>query len=140
MTCPISAFKGKGVITYYPDREPKSKALEYLYNKYGTYAVLIVDYRKPLQAVQNNNDKVRPDGMPYDCLECQINDFKNGYMWGRYRHDANCKYNKHGKYLTWVKYKADLQIIRKFKLDLKSNLTILAVPLTLLAFIYMIRK
>lgn len=114
--CNCSSFKGKKAVTYYPDKNPVSKALKEWYIKTGEYATLTVDFTQPQPDCQMGSFDKRPDGNLYNCLECQINDFKKGYMWSRWHVDANCKYDKNGKYALWVKYPAYYKVLRNDKI------------------------
>ena len=111
--CSLSDFKGSSTTTYYPDMKPKSAALAWYYDKTGNYCTITVDWREPLEISKivrysNTEYNTRPDGKRADDYNAQINDFTNGYLWSRFRFNECGKSDPNGKYLAWIKYKAEL--------------------------------
>lgn len=111
--CKPSNFRGTGAITYYPDKKPKSSALEWYYNTTGNYCTLRVDYKNPLEiaklvAYSDKEYNTRPDGRRADDYAAQIDDFMNGYMLGRFRFNRCGIADRNGKFIAWIKYKAEL--------------------------------
>ena len=110
--CDCNVWRGKGSITYYPDREPKSAALEWKLNTDREYYTLTVDYTTVYDC-KAGDWNTRPDGKVWNHYPAQFEDFKNGYMWGRVRYNECGKPDRNGKYVYWVQYKATLQFVKK---------------------------
>lgn len=104
------AFNKWGVVHYYGTIDPSSlsysPALRQLEIQTGRTYELAVNYGQVLY-MQYAGTSEPPDRPLAD----QVNDFFNGYMWGRVQVDNNCKVSSTGGHFYWIKYGAKLYVL-----------------------------
>lgn len=113
--CSASSFRGSGIKTYYSNKAPYSNALKELQAQTGGTYSLNVDYRDVQQVVPTTDKYVRPDGKSASCTKCQLQDFKNNYMWSRVTVDSTCHETASGNRTFWIRYRATLNTLTQPK-------------------------